>query len=151
VSKEVRDILIKAGIALTAFLGTTLSTVAVKLIPPETLNKLDALTWARLVVSTSLLSVSLIAWVMYLLYKNKKKPDFKPYAHKPEKGYWQHKMTEEKICAACKLDDVLSPLHVYRDGWRCPKHPITVGKDIIESEPPTAPNYHMIYKMGILC
>lgn len=129
-SKEVRNILIKAGIALAAFLGTTLSTVAVKLIPPEILNKLDTLTWARLVVSTSLLNIFLSAWIIYLLFKLKNKPNFKPYTHNPQKGYWQHKKTEEKICASCKLEGTLSPLHKHVDGWRCPKHPKTVGYEV---------------------
>ena len=139
----IKEQLSKALPHLLTYIVGTIAVVATNLLPDEVLSKIDTSTWARLTVGLGALCLYLLVWSLHLRKKLKEKPDFKPYSHNSEKGYWQHSKTKERICSACKLDGNLSPLYSSHGGWRCPKHQNTVGREESAPAAQTGVNYHM--------
>lgn len=140
---DTKEILLKVGRYLLILLGGTLLAVATDLLPAQLLNRISVTLWAKITVILSALCLYLAVWFVYLSTELKKKPNFKPYFHNAEKGYWQHAKTGERICAACKLDGILSPLHKHVDGWRCPRHRNTVGYEATDTVSSPGVNYQM--------
>jgi hypothetical protein len=98
-------------------LGGTIFFIGEKLLPVDTINTVEALTWAKLSALLSSVCLALIISIAYLYYKTRPKYEFIP-----DIGVERDLKSGQYFCASCRIKNPRSPLKKTEYGWICQMH-----------------------------